>query len=87
VRRRRKPLTRGLNKNHNRILKDIFKGAAAASIGRPGPFQDLYLGMLERGMREEMARVTLARKFAAVTLRLWKRGEAYDPGMLSVQST
>ena len=87
VRRHRKPLTRGLNKNHNRILKDIFKGAAAASIGRPGPFQDLYLGMVERGMREEMARITLARKFAAITLRLWKRGEAYDPGMLSVQST
>jgi transposase len=87
VRRRRKPLTRGLNKNHNRILKDVFKGAATASIGRSGPFQDLYLGMVERGMREEMARVTLARKFAAVTLRLWKRGEAYDPSMLSVQST
>jgi transposase len=87
VRRRRKPLTRGLNRNHNRILKDVFKGAATASIGRPGPFQDLYLAMLERGMREEMARVTLARKFAAVTLRLWKRGEAYDPGMLSVQPT
>jgi hypothetical protein len=43
--------------------------------------------MLERGMREEMARVTLARKFAAVTLRLWKRGEAYDPDMLTAQST
>lgn len=87
VRRRRKPLTRGLNKNHNPILKDVFKGAASAATGRPGAFQDLYLGMLERGMREEMARLTLARKFAAVTLRLWKRGEEFDPTKLTVQST
>jgi transposase len=87
VRRNRQPLTRGLNRNHNRVLKNVFKGAATASICRPGPFQDLYLGMLGRGMREEMARVTLARKFAAITLRLWKRGMAFDPALLSQQST
>jgi transposase len=87
VRRRRKPLTRGLNKNHNRILKDIFKSTAVASIGRPGPFQDLYRGMVSRGMREDMARLTLARKFAALTLRLWKTGEAYDPKRLTAQAT
>jgi transposase len=83
VRRQRKPLTRGLNRNHNRILKGVFKGAAIAAIGRRGPLQDLYRGMIERGMREDMARLTLARKFAALTLRLWKRGEPYDPTMLS----
>jgi transposase len=87
VRRRRKPLTRGLNKNHNRVLKDVFKGAATASIGKPGPFQDLYRGMVARGMREDMARITLARKFAAVTLRLWKTGEPYDPAKLTVHTT
>jgi hypothetical protein len=43
--------------------------------------------MLRRGMREEMARVTLARKFAAITLRLWKRGEPFDPSLVSQQST
>lgn len=86
VRRRRKPLTRGLNTNHNRVLKDVFKGAATAAIARPGPLQDLYRGMVARGMREEMARVTLARKFAALTLRLWKKGEPYDPTKLTVQA-
>jgi transposase len=40
VRRRRAPLTRGLNRNHNRVLKDVFKGAATAATGRPGPLQD-----------------------------------------------
>jgi hypothetical protein len=48
VRRRRKPLTRGLNKNHNRVLKDVFKSTATSAIGRPGPFQDLYRGMVAR---------------------------------------
>ena len=42
--------------------------------------------MIARGMREDMARLTLARKLAALTLRLWKRGEAYDPTKLSASS-
>jgi len=84
-RRRRAPLTRGLNPNHNRVIKDVFKGAAVAAIGREGALQDFYHGMLERGMREEMARLTLARKLAALTLRLWKEGERYDPTKLTVQ--
>lgn len=87
VRRRRAPLTRGLNKNHNRVLKDVFKGAALAAIVRPGPLQDFYHEMLTRGMRPELARVTLARKLAAVTLRLWKTGEPYDPAQLTQQAT
>jgi transposase len=87
VRRGRRPLTRGLNRNHNRMLKDVFKSTATAALGRPGPFQDLYQAMVDRGMREEMARLTLARKFAALTLRLWKTGEHYDPTKLTVQST
>ena len=87
VRRRRKPLTRGLNTNHNRILKEVFKGAATAASARRGPLQDFYRAMIARGMRDDMARVTLARKFAALTLRLWKKGERYDPTKLSVQPT
>ena len=75
VRRRRRPSTRGLNRNHNRVLKNVFKGAAQAAIGRPGALQDLYRAMVARGMREELARVTLARKIAAVTLHVWKTGE------------
>jgi transposase len=86
VRKRRAPMTRGLNRNHNRVVKDIFKGAATAATGRPGPLQDLYLGMIARGMREELARVTLTRKLAALTLRLWKTGERYDPTKLTMQA-
>lgn len=86
VRRRRAPLTRGLNRNHNRILKDVFTGAATAATARPGPLQDFYHGMLARGMRPELARVTVTRKLAALTLRLWKRGERYDPRQLTRQA-
>jgi hypothetical protein len=85
VRRRRAPLTRGLNRNHNRVLKHLFKGAATAALGRPGPLRDSYDAMLERGTRPAMARLTLARKFAALTLRLWKTGELYDATRLTQQ--
>jgi hypothetical protein len=87
VRRKRKPLTRGLNKNHNRIVKDIFKSAATAALGRTGRLRDIYEGMIARGMRSDMARLTLTRKLAALTLHIWKTGEAYDPAKLSATST
>ncbi len=86
VRRRRAPMNRGLNRNHNRVLKNVFKGAATAATGRPGPLQDFYHSMITRGMREELARVTLTRKLAAITLRLWKKGYRYDPTQLTIQA-
>jgi transposase len=83
VRRRRPPMTRGLNRNYNRVLKDVFKGAATAATARPGPLQDFYHSVIARGTREELARLTLTRKLAALTLRLWKKGEHYDPTRLT----
>ena len=65
------------------MLKDVFKGAATAATARPGPLQDFYHGVIARGTREELARVTLTRKLAALTLRLWKTGERYDPTKLT----
>lgn len=85
VRRRRQVvMTRGLNRNHNRVVKDVFKGAATAAAVRRGALQEWYHALLARGMREELARITLARKLAAITLRLWKQGVHYDPAKLSV---
>ncbi len=85
VRRRRPPLTRGLNRNHNHVLKNVLKAAATDASRRRGPLQDLYQAMVSRGMREELARVTLTRKVAAIVLRLWKTGAPYDPALLTVQ--
>ncbi|HEY6302930.1 MAG TPA: transposase [Terriglobales bacterium] len=56
---------RGLNRNHNHAMKEIFKSTATrASCGR-GPFHDFYTGLLAKGMKPEMARLALARKIAA----------------------
>jgi transposase len=82
-RRRRSPMTRGLNRNHNRVVKDVFKAAATAAATRAGALQEWYQGLLARGMREELARVTLARKLAAITLHVWKAGVAYDATYLT----
>lgn len=86
VRRRRAPLTRGLNRNHNRVVKHVFKSAATGAAARPGELRTWYEARLAQGLRPEMARLTLARKLAALTLHLWKTGAAYDPTQLSVQA-
>ena len=85
-RRRRAPMTRGLNRNHNPVVKNIFKGAATDAALRRGPLHEWYQNLIAGGMREELARVTLARKLAGITLRLWKTGVPYDPTQLTVQA-
>jgi hypothetical protein len=87
VRRRRRPLTRGLNRNHHPLIKAIFKSAATAATTRSGALQEFYQRLVTGGMREELARVTLTRKLAALTLHLWKTGEAYDPAKLTRQAS
>jgi transposase len=78
LRRRAKPgPTRGLNRNYNRRLKRIFKRAALTGSAK-GPFKPFYERLLARGLNPELAQVTLARKIAAVTLTLWKKGESFD---------
>ncbi len=64
--RKRTPLTRGLNRNHNPILKSVFKGAANAATARPGPLRDFYEASRARGVRDELAKVTLARKIVSI---------------------
>jgi hypothetical protein len=41
---------------------------------KPGPLQEFYTTLLSKGMRPEMARLTLARKIATIVLIVWKRG-------------
>ncbi len=87
VRRSKKLLSiRGLNKDHNHDLKGLFKGAATMASVRPGPFQDFYPAALAKGIKPTMARLTLARKIAAITLTLWKKGENFDAEKLKSQA-
>lgn len=86
-RRKRAPLTRGLNRNHHPLLKSVFKGAANAAAAQDGPLKELYDACVARGVREEMAKLTLARKIVAIALRLWKTGELWDETKLKMQAT
>jgi transposase len=81
--RNRKPVaTRGLNRNCNRRLKDVFIGAATGG-SQTEPYRSYLQGLEKKGIRKEMARLTLARKIAAVALRIWKKGETFDPQKLT----
>jgi transposase len=81
--RSRKPVaTRGLNRNCNRTLKDIFISAAVGGSARE-PYRSYLQALEDRGIRKEMARLTLARKISSVTLTVWKKGEAFDPKKLN----
>ena len=53
---------------------------------KPGPFQDVYAALLAKGMRPEMARLTLARKIATIVLIVWKRGVCFDAQYLKPQT-
>lgn len=85
-RKKRPARVRGLNWNHNHDLKNLFKAAATTASTRQGVFREFYLGVVAKGTRPEMARLTLARKIAAITLRIWKKGEAFDAEHLKPQA-
>jgi hypothetical protein len=87
LQRSKKPvLIRGLNENCNHDLKNLFKGAAIIASTKPGPFQEFYAALLAKGMRAEMARLTLARKIATIVLVTWKRGVCFDAQFLKPQT-
>lgn len=76
---------RGLTPDHNRTLKYVFK-SAALTASRYEPFKSQYAELVARGLRPELARVTIARKIAAITLALWKKGEPFDADKLVKQA-
>lgn len=72
--------TRGLNRNFNRRLKMIFKGAATTVISaRLEPMYGDYLRTTEQGTKPPLAKLTLSRRIASAMLAMWKNQEAYDP--------
>ena len=76
--------TRGLNRNHNPRLKGIFKGAAMTIVTRlpEDPLHEHYLRLTMAGTKPNLARLTIARRVAAVVLRMWKDGKEYEPQKL-----
>ncbi len=73
--------TRGLNYNHNHFMKNIFKGAATTIIGqkrKDEPVYEYYLSLLENGNKPPLAKLTIARQIASITLSIMRTGEEYD---------
>ena len=73
--------TRGLTRKRQPVLKAVFKGAATTVICQlPGhPLHEGYQRMLQSGIKPNLAKLTLARRIAAIVLSMWKRQEVYDP--------
>ena len=86
VRAKKPVFIRGLNVNHNHDLKNLFKGAATSASAMPGPFHSFYETLLAKGIQPAMARLTLARKIAAIALCVWKKGEPFDAEYLKPQA-
>jgi transposase len=86
VRSKKQLNIRGLNANHNHDLKSLFKSAALTASTSGGPLRDHYAALLGKGMKPTMARLTLARKIAAIVLALWKRGGIFDAQHLKSQA-
>jgi transposase len=86
LRRSSKPIgTRGLNRNHNHLLKRVFKNAATSAC-HDGPFKAAYEARVQRGMDPSLARLTIARQLAATTLSLWKREERFSAERMKQQA-
>jgi transposase len=85
-RSRKQVSVRGLNRDCNHDLKNLFKSAATIASVKPGPFQEFYAALVAKGMRPEMARLTLARKIATIVLIVWKRGVSFDAQYLKPQT-
>jgi len=63
-------------------MKDVFIGAATGGR-QTEPYRSYLQGLEDKGIRKEMARLTLARKISAVALTIWKKGETFDPKKLN----
>ena len=85
--RNRERLTvRGLNDNHDNDVKNLFKSAAISASTCPGPLHHFYVARAEKGIRPTMARLTLVRKIAAITLTIGKKGVDFDAQQLHRQT-
>ena len=81
-RRTNKTQTRGLNREYNRRLKRVFKSAALEAL-KDETVKGIYQRLISKGIRPEMAMLTIARKLAAVCLAMWKSGEEFDEKKLT----
>lgn len=76
--------TRGLNFNHNHLAKHVLKAAATTVVAQPtSPLGLAYRRLLDAGTKPNLAKLTVARRLAAIVLAMWKQGEEYQPTKIS----
>ena len=68
------------------LLQIAGKSAATTASVMDGPFRAFYEMRVANGMLPAMARLTLARKMAAIALILWKKGETFAAEHLMPQA-
>jgi transposase len=68
---------------YNRRLKLVARGAMekAISLGDGNPFERMYERLIEKGVREPLARLSVARKALSVPWGMWKSNRGYDPAL------
>lgn len=76
----RKTRTRGLVKQFNRPLKCVFKQVSITLSN--GEWSDEFVRLQKSGVSVSNARLTLARKAAAIALKLMKTGGEYDKALV-----
>lgn len=71
--------TRGLNRNRNPVLKQVFKGASQHVVShmKDHPLHADYQRMLAANIKPNLAALTLARRIAAAILAMWRNQEDY----------
>jgi len=70
---------RGLNRNCNHDLKNLFKARRSWPRANPVHFKEFYTALLTKGLRPELARLTVARKIATIVLTCGERSVLRRP--------
>lgn len=73
------------DQRYNRRLKNIAKGAVGTALERckPNPFQEVYDRLIAQGVREPLARLTVARKLLSIPWGMWKSNMEYNPALVT----
>jgi hypothetical protein len=68
-------------------LRNRRRSTNSGFNGTPfGPFQDFHQACLTRGLKPHLARLTLARRIASITLLVWKKGVGFGAEHLKQQA-
>jgi len=73
------------DQQYNRRLKVLAKGAMERAIKAPdrNPFAVIYQRLMEKGVKDSLARLTVARKMLSVPWAMWKTGSDYNPALVT----